>query len=156
MSKLVLQDKIIDEEANLSPEGREKKRQLADDDAIQAILSSAAYAFCSVSMVLVNKFVTLSVEEPYRDSIPNLAVVWVQCVVAVVVLEILRLSSCVEYPQLQWSIVQQWLPVNLIFVGMLSTGFLSYVYLSVPMINIMKNLTNVITVFGDWFLFGES
>eukprot|EP01033_Poteriospumella_lacustris_P006745 gene6745-4864_t len=107
-------------------------------------------------MVLINKFIALSVAPEYRQDIPNLAVVWIQCLVAVVALEILRNMSMIEYSQLQWSIVKQWLPVNVIFILMLATGFLSFVYLSVPMINIMKNLTNVITIFGDWSLYGES
>jgi GDP-mannose transporter len=123
---------------------------------IQAIVSSAAYATCSVSMVLINKFVALSVEEKYRSSIPNIAVIWLQCAVAVLILFILRTFELVEFPAIQWSVVKQWLPINIIFVLMLSTGFLSFIYLSVPMINIMKNLTNVITVGGDYFLYNEA
>lgn len=126
-----------------------------EEDHIQALLSSGAYAFCSVSMVLINKFIALSVAPEFRHHIPNLAVVWIQCMVAVVSLEILRAFSIIDYSQLQWNIVKQWLPVNIIFILMLTTGFMSFLYLSVPMINIMKNLTNVITIFGDWGLYGE-
>lgn len=124
-------------------------------DNIQAVLSSSAYATCSVMMVLINKFVALSVAAEYRHAIPNLAVVWLQCAVAVLVLEAARLFGFIEYPMLQWNTVKVWLPVNMIFVAMLTTGFLTFVYLSVPMINIMKNLTNVITIFGDWYIYGE-
>lgn len=132
-----------------------KSSSFRDESHIQALFSSGAYAFSSVSMVLINKFIALSVAPEYRQDIPNLAVVWIQCLVAVVSLEILRNMSMIEYSQLQWNIVKQWLPVNIIFILMLATSFLSFVYLSVPMINIMKNLTNVITIFGDWSLYGE-
>lgn len=124
-------------------------------DNIQAVLSSSAYATCSVMMVLINKFVALSVAAQFRHAIPNLAVVWLQCAVAVFLLEYARLLGFIEYPMLQWNIVKVWIPVNMIFVAMLTTGFVSFVYLSVPMINIMKNLTNVITIFGDWTIYSE-
>ena len=42
------------------------------------------------------------------------------------------------------------------FIGMLYTGFMSFVYLSVPIITIMKNLTNVFTVCGDYVFFHQS
>jgi GDP-mannose transporter len=48
-----------------------------------------------------------------------------------------------------------WLPVNLLFIGMLCSGLISFVYVSVPMITIFKNLTNLITVAGDWYFFNE-
>lgn len=131
------------------------KQARNEESHVQSILSSGAYAFCSVSMVLINKFIAMSVDEQYRHSIPNVGVIWVQCLIAVIILEALRNFGYVEYSQLQWPIVKQWIPVNLVFIGMLSTGFLSFVYLSVPMVNIMKNLTNVITIFGDWFLYHE-
>jgi GDP-mannose transporter len=124
-------------------------------DNLQAVLSSIAYASCSVMMVLINKFVALSVAAEYRHAIPNLAVVWLQCAVAVFILEVARSLNFIEYPLLQWTIVKVWIPVNIIFVAMLTTSFLTFVYLSVPMINIMKNLTNVITIFGDWTIYGE-
>eukprot|EP01035_Chromulina_nebulosa_P025097 gene25097-32730_t len=38
---------------------------------------------------------------------------------------------------------------------MLCSGFISLVYVSVPMVTIFKNLSNLVTVFGDWYLFGE-
>ena len=38
---------------------------------------------------------------------------------------------------------------------MLISGFLSLVYCNVPMVTIFKNCTNLITIFGEWWLFGE-
>lgn len=122
---------------------------------LSGIVSSLAYASTSISMVLINKFVATSIDAKYRENIPNLAVIWVQCLVAILILEFCRIARLIEYPGLEWDIVKVWLPVNLIFVCMLSTGFLTFIYLSVPMINIMKNLTNVITIIGDWILYKE-
>ncbi len=131
-------------------------QEAANADYFQAILSSAAYATTSVSMVLINKFIAQSVPPSYREQIPNLVVIWMQCLIAVILLEVARFMKYIEYPQLQWSIVKVWIPVNIIFIGMLATGFVSFIYLSVPMINIMKNLTNVMTVGGDWLLYNET
>lgn len=122
----------------------------------QAGMSCLAYAACSVAMVLGNKFVTNSVPPEERHQIPDLGVVWFQCLVAVIVLELARGMRWIEdYPALKADLVKSWLPINLMFVGMLYTGFMAYIYLSVPMITIMKNLTNLITMFGDYLFFNQ-
>ena len=101
-------------------------------------------------------FIDMKIPKEERDNIPDLIVVWVQCLVAVLVLESARLTRSIEpYPTLQWDQVKAWLPINLMFIAMLYTGFMSYVYLSVPMILIIKNLTNVLTVGGDYLFFNE-
>lgn len=126
------------------------------DQNMQAMLSCACYGFCSIAMILGNKFVTNSVPPEERDNIPDILVVCFQCFVAVVVLELAKCTRCIEaYPSLQWEQVKAWLPINLMFIAMLYTSFMAYVYLSVPMILILKNLTNVITVTGDHFLYQE-
>lgn len=79
----------------------------------------------------------------------------VQCFVALVMVETTKAFGFISYPPFNWETARSWLPLNLLFVGMLFTGFLSLVYASVPMVTIFKNLTNAITVFGDNYFFGE-
>ncbi len=119
-------------------------------------LSCLAYASSSVAMVLSNKYVTASVPVEERQNIPDFGVIWFQCALAVVILETAKIMKFISYPPLQLSIVKSWLPINIMFIAMLYTGFMSFVYLSVPIITIMKNLTNVFTVIGDYTLFGQS
>ena len=46
-----------------------------------------------------------------------------------------------------------WFPVNLIFVGMIFTSFFALKALGVPMATVLKNLTNLFTIGGDFFLY---
>jgi len=61
----------------------------------------------------------------------------------------------VDYPSFNLKTAKQWLPVNLLFIGMLASSFIGLIYVSVPMFTVFKNLTNIITVTGDWYLFNE-
>eukprot|EP01039_Chlorochromonas_danica_P011467 gene11467-12826_t len=122
---------------------------------VNAVASCLVFSLVSVAMVLINKYITLSVPSSLRDQMPNVFVVWFQCLFAVLLLHLLSLAGTVDLPVLDWPTVKHWLPINLLFIGMLLTSFLSFVYLNVPMITIIKNLTNVFTVSGDYYFFKE-
>ena len=47
-----------------------------------------------------------------------------------------------------------WVPVNLCFIAMLFTGFLSLGTNSVPMVTLFKNLTNMLILFCNWYFDG--
>ena len=51
---------------------------------------------------------------------------------------------------------QVWMPVNIVFVLMLVSGFFALQTLGVAMVTILKNLTNIITIIGDYFMFGRT
>ena len=61
----------------------------------------------------------------------------------------------IEYPPINVDTAKQWAPVNLFFCGMLFTGMASLQTNSVPMVTVFKNITNVMTTAGDYFLFGN-
>ena len=124
-------------------------------NAAWGFVSCAMYSFCSVAMVLANKAISTSVSIDDRKRLPQISIILFQCVVAAAFVEIARLLRIVEYPPLNWKTARSWLPVNVLFIGMLLTGFLSLVYVSVPMVTIFKNLTNLVTVTGDWYFFEE-
>jgi GDP-mannose transporter len=48
-----------------------------------------------------------------------------------------------------------WLPVNLLFVGMVATSFLALRHVGVAMVTVLKNLTNWMVIAGDYALFGK-
>ena len=56
----------------------------------------------------------------------------------------------VKYSRFNMDVAIDWLPVNLLFIAMLMTGFFSLKALAVPMVTIFKNLTNVAILAGDW------
>ena len=114
------------------------------------------YTFCSVGMVLSNKAISSSLPEEYRKQLPQLTVILFQCLVAVVLVEGAKAFKLVDYPAFNVSTAKAWLPLNLLFIGMLVTGFLSLVYVSVPIVTVFKNVTNLVTVSGDAYLYGET
>ena len=54
-----------------------------------------------------------------------------------------------------FKIAQVWMPVNVIFVGMIWTSFFALKNLGVPMATVLKNLTNLFTIGGDYMLYGK-
>ncbi|XP_042483916.1 GDP-mannose transporter GONST1-like [Macadamia integrifolia] len=114
----------------------------------QAVLSGFAYCISSCSMILVNKFVMSS----YNFS-AGISLLLYQNLVSVVILSILSSFGIISREPLSWRLIRVWLPVNIIFVGMLSTSFFSLRYINVAMVTVLKNVTNVITAVGEIYLF---
>jgi GDP-mannose transporter len=70
-----------------------------------------------------------------------------------------RLASLFGWVRLEpwnWRIVQIWFPVNLIFVGMIWSSFLALKKLGVPMATVLKNLTNLFVILGDYTFYGRT
>lgn len=54
-----------------------------------------------------------------------------------------------------WRLLRQWAPVNVLFVGMVWSSVFALRDLGVPMVTVLKNLTNLFTLCGDFLLFGR-
>lgn len=134
-----------------SPKGQAEKMS----EKTNALLSILMYVCCSVSMVLVNKCISVSLEPEVRARMPQISVIAFQCFVAVVLVEVAKAYKFVDYPAFDMKTAKAWLPLNVLFVSMLCTGFLSLVYNNVPMVTVCKNLANFFTILGDFWFFGE-
>jgi GDP-mannose transporter len=99
-----------------------------------AMLSCMAYSFCSVSMVVLNKCISSTVDPAVKAQIPNFSVVFFQCLIAVVLVETARFFKVVEYPDFNLETARAWLPLNILFISMLFSGFMALSYVSVPMV----------------------
>ena len=106
-------------------------------------------------MVLSNKAISSTLSPEARTNLPQLSVILFQCLIAVVLVEGAKILKIVEYPAFSFKTAKSWLPLNILFIGMLVTGFLSLVYVSVPIVTVFKNLSNLATVTGDIYIFGE-
>ncbi|KAL7563576.1 hypothetical protein ACA910_006467 [Epithemia clementina (nom. ined.)] len=120
------------------------------------------YSFCSISMILVNKSLASSynhlIERPHgsgKADLNTLLVVF-QAAAAVVFLWGCKIFQVLDYPELKWSVVKAWAPVNIFFCLMLFTGMAALQTNSVPMVTIFKNVSNITTATADYFLFGNS
>ena len=121
----------------------------------QSVLSCVVYSICSVAMVLTNKGISAVVDIEMRKHLPQFSIIIYQCLLAILFTESARCFGLVSYPSFQLNHARLMVPLNILFIGMLISGFLSLVYVSVPMVTVFKNLTNLATVFGDWYFFGE-
>ncbi|XP_047315741.1 GDP-mannose transporter GONST1-like [Impatiens glandulifera] len=116
----------------------------------QAFISGIAYCISSCSMILVNKYVLSS----YNFN-AGISLMLYQNFVSVVVVSSLSLLGVVSTEPLTWKLIKVWLPVNVIFVGMLITSMFSLKYINVAMVTVLKNITNVITAVGEMYLFNK-
>lgn len=127
----------------------------ASQQLVNAVLSCVMYSCVSVCMVISNKLISSTLPPSARMHLPQASVILFQCMIAVVMVAGAKQCGIVEYPAFSFSVARSWLPLNILFIGMLFSGFMSLVYVSIPMVTITKNLSNIITVVGEWYLFGE-
>ncbi|PIA32130.1 hypothetical protein AQUCO_04500019v1 [Aquilegia coerulea] len=112
------------------------------------LLSGMAYCISSCSMILLNKIVLSS----YGFN-AGISLMFYQNLISVAVVIILRLFGIVSTEKLSWKLIRVWLPVNMIFVGMLVTGMYSLKYINIAMVTILKNITNIMTAVGELYIF---
>ncbi|KAB1210568.1 GDP-mannose transporter GONST1 [Morella rubra] len=116
----------------------------------QALLSGLAYCISSCSMILINKFVLSS----YNFN-AGISLMVYQNLISVIIVSTLSFLGVISTEPLTWRLVKVWLPVNVIFVGMLITSMFSLKYINVAMVTVLKNVTNVITAVGEMYLFSK-
>ena len=121
-----------------------------------SVLSCLMYSGCSVGMVLSNKAIAVAAPGIAKDRIPQITVIFYQCFLAVVMVAVAKQLKIVEYPAFNIKTAFRWLPVNIMFILMLSTGLLALMYVNVPMVTAMKNCSNLITIAGDYYVFKEN
>ncbi|KAH1197063.1 GDP-mannose transporter GONST2 [Glycine max] len=73
--------------------------------------------------------------------------------IATLVVVLLSLSGRISVEKLSWRLIRAWIPVNVIFIGMLVSGMYSLKYINVAMVTILKNMTNILTAIGELYLF---
>ncbi|KAJ4953190.1 hypothetical protein NE237_030022 [Protea cynaroides] len=114
----------------------------------QTLLSGLAYCMSSCSMILINKFVLSTYN--FRAGI---SLMLYQNLISVVIVSILSYLGIISTEPLTWRLIRVWFPVNIIFVGMLTTSMFSLMYINVAMVTVLKNATNVMTAIGEMYLF---
>ncbi|KAG2492123.1 hypothetical protein HYH03_009614 [Edaphochlamys debaryana] len=66
------------------------------------------------------------------------------------------MMGVVQLQPLRWPIVRMWLPVNIIFVAMLGTGFYALNLMGIGMFSVWKQLANLSTALGDVLIYKKS
>ncbi|KAL8236711.1 hypothetical protein R6Q59_017792 [Mikania micrantha] len=112
------------------------------------LIAGAAYCLSSCSMILLNKVVLSS----YAFN-AGISLMFYQNLICSIIVIVLGLCGAVSLEKLNWKLVKVWIPVNLIFVGMLVSGMYSLKYINVAMVTILKNMTNILTAVGELYIF---
>eukprot|EP00124_Ichthyophonus_hoferi_P003800 Ihof_evm3s356 gene=Ihof_evmTU3s356 len=84
------------------------------------------------------------------------ALVTVQATITVVILKMMNTTKVVKVEELSQRKVLDWLPCTVLFVLMLFTGTKSLQYLSIPIVTVFKNLTNIFVAYGDKYFYGKN
>ncbi|KAG9398290.1 GDP-mannose transporter into the lumen of the Golgi [Aphanomyces cochlioides] len=117
-----------------------------------AILSCIAYSIMSNAMVLINRYI---VGQKYYNFQEKSFVIITQVAIGVVVLEIVKMQGYIKYENFSWETAKRWAPVTFFFVAMLYTGTLATAGLPIHIVTVFKNVSNILTVIGEWRFFGE-
>ncbi|XP_022730794.1 GDP-mannose transporter GONST2-like [Durio zibethinus] len=112
------------------------------------LLSGTAYCISSCSMILLNKVVLSS----YNFN-AGVSLIVYQNLISCLVVAILGLCRAVSVEKLNWKLIKVWIPVNIIFVGMLVSGMYSLKYINIAMVTVLKNMTNILTAIGEYYVF---
>ncbi|KAK2967053.1 hypothetical protein RJ640_015273 [Escallonia rubra] len=112
------------------------------------LLAGTAYCISSCCMILLNKIVLSS----YAFN-AGISLMFYQNLISTVLVVILSLCGAVSVEKLNWKLIKVWIPVNVIFVGMLVSGMYSLKYINIAMVTILKNMTNILTAIGELYMF---
>lgn len=130
------------------PNGGDGKREHGSGKKYGPLISGTAYCISSCGMIMLNK-IALST---YNFN-AGISLMFYQNLVSCLVVAVLSLSGVVSVEKLNWKLVRVWIPVNVIFVGMLVSGMYSLKYINIAMVTILKNVTNIITAMGELYIF---
>ncbi|GAB4820036.1 hypothetical protein N2152v2_007082 [Parachlorella kessleri] len=104
-----------------------------------------------VGEVLLNK-IALS---QFRFRSAN-ALLLFQCGLAAALVQACAALGVVQLEPFSLRVARVWFPVNIIFVGMIGTSFWALQALNVAMVTVLKNLSNLFTIGGDYYFYGRT
>eukprot|EP00199_Chlamydomonas_sp_CCMP681_P000717 CAMPEP_0119105772 /NCGR_PEP_ID=MMETSP1180-20130426/3641_1 /TAXON_ID=3052 ORGANISM="Chlamydomonas cf sp, Strain CCMP681" /NCGR_SAMPLE_ID=MMETSP1180 /ASSEMBLY_ACC=CAM_ASM_000741 /LENGTH=432 /DNA_ID=CAMNT_0007090911 /DNA_START=55 /DNA_END=1353 /DNA_ORIENTATION=+ len=113
-----------------------------------ALASEVMYCTVSAGTTLFNKHALSTFGWPAPSTL-----LFFQVAMAVFLLQAMDVLGFITLQPLRWESVRIWLPVNLIFVAMNVTGFYALQDVGVGMFTVLKNLSNLMTIVGDYLIF---
>ncbi|KAM1115395.1 hypothetical protein TB2_038471 [Malus domestica] len=102
------------------PIGGDEKREHRSARKSGPLLSGTAYCISSCSMILLNKVVLSG----YYFNAGVSLMFYQECInlISTIIVVLLNFSGVVTVEKLNWTLVRVWIPVNVIFIGMLVLG----------------------------------
>uniref|UniRef100_A0A7S3QQI0 Sugar phosphate transporter domain-containing protein n=1 Tax=Dunaliella tertiolecta TaxID=3047 RepID=A0A7S3QQI0_DUNTE len=143
----------LDVEKGGSKAEQQARSPLAEACGVSTVLlSGLCYAASSGCLTLLNKHAL----DGFGFRAPN-ALLCFQCVLTVILVKACEMMGLIKQLQpVKWDLVLVWLPVNLLFVGMIGSSFYALQNVGVGMVTVWKNLSNVVTAIGDIVIYKKS
>ncbi|XP_061373426.1 GDP-mannose transporter GONST2-like [Gastrolobium bilobum] len=138
----------VGDNVGLHIDGEERHRLHGSAKKSGPLISGTAYCISSCCMIMLNKIVLSS----YNFN-AGISLMFYQNFISTMVVVLLALSGKISVERLNWRLVRVWIPVNVIFIGMLVSGMYSLKYINIAMVTILKNVTNILTAIGELYLF---
>jgi GDP-mannose transporter len=137
---------------NLSPHAATHSRdRSALTASTAAVLSGVLYSISSAALTLLNKKVLV-----HYDFTAVNALLCFHCLLAVALVQSCSVLGWAQVEPLSMEIVRIWMPVNIIFVAMLATNFYALQLVGVGMVSVLKNLSNLFIICGDYVYFNRT
>ncbi|XP_019418344.1 PREDICTED: GDP-mannose transporter GONST2-like isoform X2 [Lupinus angustifolius] len=144
-----LNDRFLKEnKATVGDNWEERGRLHGSSKKSGPLVAGTAYCISSCSMIMLNKIVLSSF-----NFNAGISLMFYQNLISTLVVVLLSLSGRISVEKLNWRLVRAWLPVNMIFIGMLVSGMYSLKYINIAMVTILKNVTNILTAIGELYLY---
>ncbi|KIW12668.1 hypothetical protein PV08_09946 [Exophiala spinifera] len=143
-------EKFLSEPAPPQPRDNGSSGSLLSQLENNPLAAVLAYCFSSISMTVVNKYVVSG--SSWSLNFLYLAIQSLICTAAILVLK--NMGTIPNLAALEASKVKRWLPVSVVFVGMIYTSTKALQFLSVPVYTIFKNLTIIVIAYGEVLWFG--
>ena len=145
-----LQQLFVKPIKDLDPKTDEPDERKLNYRRSEPAVSLLTYSLSSMSIIIVNKLVmtTHGLNHP-------IALLFLQNLFAVALVCGGKWSKRISYPDMEWRIVMRWLPLTGLFVAMLYTSMVSLHLMSVASQALLKNISTVLTAFGDWYFFNK-
>ena len=134
-----------------SPTGKGHSSKEGRLSTHRALLSALAFSACSITMTLLNKSFMSRFKFAHTNSL-----IFAQNLIGVAIYQAACAGGAVPREAFAWGPeVRRFAPLTAVYILMLLTSFLSLRHMSIPLITIFKNLTNIGIAFGDWYFYGE-
>jgi GDP-mannose transporter len=116
----------------------------------EEVASGLSFCVTSAAMTLLNKAVLSS----FHFTAPTTLLCF-QCTISLLLVVLASFAGYGQLPSINLRLLWLWLPVNILFVGMVWTSFYALRNLGVAMVTVLKNLTNFLVIFGDLLIFNK-
>lgn len=116
----------------------------------EELVSGCCFCITSASMTLLNK----AALSAFNFTAPTTLLCF-QCTVTLLLVGLAYVLGFGRPPPINLRLLQMWLPVNILFVGMVWTSFYALRNIGVAMVTVLKNLTNFLVIFGDLYFFNK-